>query len=95
MPIDVDIPPLTIAKVLQQVALQVFFLLFSYIQEKPDLILMGKQSIDGDNGQTGAMLAGLLDWPQASCIFSLDCSNDGKKVIVVNSFHIGGCQRRD
>lgn len=56
---------------------------------------MGKQSIDGDNGQTGAMLAGLLDWPQASCIFSLDCSNDGKKVIIVVSFYIGCCQRRN
>ena len=33
---------------------------------------MGKQSIDGDNSQTGAMLAGLLDWPQASCVFSLE-----------------------
>lgn len=34
-------------------------------REKPDLVLMGKQSIDHDYGQTPAMLAGLLDWPQA------------------------------
>lgn len=35
-------------------------------QEKPDLILMGKQAIDGDNNQTPQMLAALLNWPQAT-----------------------------
>ncbi len=35
-------------------------------EEKPDLILMGKQAVDGDNNHTGQMLAGLLDWPQAT-----------------------------
>lgn len=35
-------------------------------QEQPDLVLMGKQSIDGDNNQTGQMLAGLCGWPQAT-----------------------------
>jgi electron transfer flavoprotein beta subunit len=30
------------------------------------LVLMGKQTIDGDNNQTPQMLAGLLDWPQAT-----------------------------
>lgn len=30
----------------------------------PQLVIMGKQSIDNDNNQTGQMLAGLLDWPQ-------------------------------
>ncbi|MBA2650127.1 MAG: electron transfer flavoprotein subunit beta/FixA family protein [Legionella sp.] len=34
--------------------------------EQPDLILMGKQSIDADNNQTPQMLAGLLNWPQAT-----------------------------
>jgi electron transfer flavoprotein beta subunit len=29
-------------------------------------ILMGKQAIDDDSSQTGGMLAGLLDWPQAN-----------------------------
>lgn len=47
---------LNVAKVLQKIA----------EQEKPDLILMGKQSIDGDNNQTPQMLAALLDWPQAT-----------------------------
>ena len=35
-------------------------------EEKPDLVLMGKQAIDGDNNQTPQMLAALLDWPQAT-----------------------------
>ena len=34
--------------------------------EQPELVLMGKQSIDGDNNQTPQMLAGLLDWSQAT-----------------------------
>ena len=34
-------------------------------EREPDLVLMGKQSIDGDNNAVGQMLAALLDWPQA------------------------------
>ncbi|KTC89720.1 electron transfer flavoprotein subunit beta/FixA family protein [Fluoribacter dumoffii] len=34
--------------------------------EKPNLVLMGKQAIDGDNNQTPQMLAALLNWPQAT-----------------------------
>ena len=48
--------PLAIAKVLQKVV----------NDEKPDLIILGKQAIDGDNNQTGQMLAALLDYPQAT-----------------------------
>jgi electron transfer flavoprotein beta subunit len=35
-------------------------------REKPDLVLMGKQAVDDDSNQTGQMLSGLLDWPQAT-----------------------------
>jgi electron transfer flavoprotein beta subunit len=34
--------------------------------EKPSLVLMGKQTIDGDNNQTPQMLSALLNWPQAT-----------------------------
>ncbi|MEZ4437667.1 MAG: electron transfer flavoprotein subunit beta/FixA family protein [Polyangiaceae bacterium] len=34
--------------------------------EKPDLVLMGKQAVDGDTNQTGQVLAELLGWPQAT-----------------------------
>ena len=35
-------------------------------KEKPDLVLMGKQAVDGDSNQVGQILAELLDWPLAS-----------------------------
>lgn len=35
-------------------------------EEKPDLMLLGKQAVDDDSNQVGQMLAGLLDWPQAT-----------------------------
>ena len=53
---DSLLEPLAIAKVLQKVV----------NDEKPDLIILGKQAIDGDNNQTGQMLAALLDYPQAT-----------------------------
>ena len=35
-------------------------------KEQPGMILMGKQAIDGENNQTGQMLAGLLGWAQGT-----------------------------
>ena len=48
--------PLAIAKVISKVV----------EEENPDLIILGKQAIDGDNNQTGQMLGALLDYPQAT-----------------------------
>jgi electron transfer flavoprotein beta subunit len=48
--------PLALAKTLAKVV----------NEENPDLIILGKQAIDGDNNQTGQMLASLLDLPQAT-----------------------------
>ena len=53
---DSILEPLAIAKVLQKIR----------EDEKPDLIILGKQAIDGDNNQTGQMLGALLDYPQAT-----------------------------
>src|SRR5690606_8370682 len=53
---DADLEPLAVAKALKAVA----------EAEKPDLIIMGKQAIDGDNNAAGQMLAALLGWPQAT-----------------------------
>ncbi|TYL48349.1 electron transfer flavoprotein subunit beta/FixA family protein [Marinomonas sp. IMCC 4694] len=47
---------LSVAKLLAKVAQD----------EAADLIIMGKQSIDSDNNQTGQMVAALLDYPQAT-----------------------------
>jgi electron transfer flavoprotein beta subunit len=35
-------------------------------KESPDLVLMGKQAVDGDSNQTAQILAEMLDWPQAT-----------------------------
>jgi electron transfer flavoprotein beta subunit len=35
-------------------------------REKPDVVLMGKQAVDGDSNQVGQMLAELLNWPMAT-----------------------------
>ncbi|KAF7293205.1 putative electron transfer flavoprotein subunit beta [Mycena chlorophos] len=51
-------------------------------KEQIDLVIMGKQAIDDDAGQTGQMLAGLLDWPQATFASKLDV-DPGKKEAVV------------
>lgn len=56
-PTDIGgIEPLAVAKILKAIV----------DQEKPDLIIMGKQSIDDDSNQTGQMLAALLGWGQAT-----------------------------
>ncbi|SPQ20087.1 b19bdec3-0260-494a-9cef-bcd9fc4256d1 [Thermothielavioides terrestris] len=51
-----DLEPLTVAKLLKAAA----------EQQKSNLVILGKQSIDDDANQTGQMLAGLLGWPQAT-----------------------------
>jgi electron transfer flavoprotein beta subunit len=48
--------PLSVAKLLRAVV----------DQEKPDLVVLGKQAIDDDCNQTGQMLAALLGWPQGT-----------------------------
>ena len=56
-------------------------------QEQPDLVILGKQSIDGDNNQTGQMLAALWDRPQATFASKLDV--DGEKATVVREIDSG------
>ena len=51
-----DLEPLNIAKLLKAI----------YEREQPKIVIFGKQSIDGDNGQTGQMFAALTDLPQAT-----------------------------
>ena len=51
-----ELQPLSVAKLLKAVV----------DKEQPDLIIMGKQAIDGDNNQTGQMLGALTGYPQAT-----------------------------
>ena len=45
-------------------------------EESPNLVVMGKQAIDGDNNATGQMLSALLGWPQASFASKLELTSD-------------------
>jgi electron transfer flavoprotein beta subunit len=76
---DQDLEPLAVAKVLKAVI----------AEESPDLVVMGKQAIDGDNAATGQMLAALLDWPQAT--FASEVVIEGKTAKVTREVD-GGLQ---
>lgn len=64
-----ELEPLGVAKVLKEVVKR----------EKSNLVILGKQSIDGDNGQTGQMLAGLLGWGQATQASKIDIVGTGRE----------------
>jgi len=49
-------------------------------EEGTDLVIVGKQSIDGDYGQTAQMLATQLDWAQGTSLYSL--KHDGGSATV-------------
>jgi len=48
--------------------------------EKPELVLLGKQAIDDDSNQVGQMLAEMLGWPQATFASKVEFAD--KKVTV-------------
>ena len=65
-----DLEPLAVAKVLKALC----------EEEKPGLVLMGKQAIDDDCNQTGQMLAALLNWPPGTCASKLEIV-DGRATV--------------
>ncbi len=79
--VDVDSTPdaLTIARILAKVA----------EEEQPGLVLLGKQSIDSDNNQTGQMLAALMKRPQAT--FASEVQIEGEALTVTREVD-GGLQ---
>ena len=62
---DVEAEPLGVAKLLKAVV----------EKEAADLVILGKQSIDGDNNQTGQMLAALSNMPQGTFASELKIEN--------------------
>lgn len=52
-------------------------------KESPDLILMGKQAVDGDSNQTAQILAEMLGWPQATFAGRLKAPADLSKITAV------------
>ncbi|MES2206301.1 MAG: electron transfer flavoprotein subunit beta/FixA family protein [Pseudomonadota bacterium] len=77
---DIELQPLAVAKLLRAVV----------EQEKPDLIIMGKQAIDDDANQTGQMLAALLNWPQAT--FASEIIAEGNGTLTVAREIDGGSE---
>ena len=65
-----DLQPLDIAKALAAVV----------TKESPQLVILGKQSIDGDNNQTGHMLAALLGWGQGTFASKVELVSDSVTV---------------
>lgn len=67
---DAELQPLAVAKLLKAVV----------DKERPQLVILGKQAIDDDAGQTGQLLAALLDWPQATFASNIEI-NDGFAIV--------------
>lgn len=68
---EAELQPLAVAKLLKAVV----------DKEQPDLVILGKQSIDGDNNQTGQMLAALTGFGQATFASEIEIEGDKLKVI--------------
>lgn len=71
-PTDIGgVEPLAVAKILKKII----------EAENPDLVIMGKQSIDDDSNQTGQMLAALLNWGQATFASKVEIDGGNVKVL--------------
>ncbi len=67
---DGTVEPLAVAKILKAVV----------DEEKPGLVILGKQAIDDDCNQTGQMLAALLGWPQGTFASKIAIEGDSIQV---------------
>ena len=65
-----NVEPLAVAKILKAIV----------DEEKPGLVILGKQAIDDDSNQTGQMLAALLGWSQATFASKLEVDGADFKV---------------
>ncbi len=64
------------------------------LAEKPDLVVLGKQGVDGDSNQVGQLLAGYLGWPQATFLASLRVAADGKSATATREVDAGVEEKR-
>jgi len=51
-------------------------------KEKPDVVLLGKQAVDGDSNATAQILAEMLGWPMATFAMSIKTADGGKNIEV-------------
>lgn len=72
--------PLLIARVMEKL-----------IRQDPTikLVILGKQAIDDDSSQTGQILAGLLNWPQATFISQLNIEGNSEQLILKREVEAG------
>jgi electron transfer flavoprotein beta subunit len=68
---DTALDPLAIARVIAKVV----------ENEKPELIIIGKQAIDDDSNQAGQMIAEMLGWPQATFASKIELAGDKCTVV--------------
>ena len=68
---DAEVQPLGVARILKAI----------YDKERPSIVLFGKQSIDGDNSQTGPMFAALANLPQGTFASVLTFAGDKVEVV--------------
>ena len=69
---DGELDSLAVVKVLQAIV----------AAEQPDLVIMGKQAVDGDANQVGQMLAAKLGWPQATFAASIELAADKQSLTI-------------
>ena len=91
---DNELEPLAISKIISKIA----------EEEKPSIILMGKQAIDDDSNQTGQMTSALLNWPQATFASKIEIDDktatvtreidEGLERIKVNIPFVASCDLR-
>ena len=67
---DDEVEPLAVAKILKAIG----------DAEGPGLVILGKQAIDGDNNQTGQMLAALTGWAQGTFASAVNVEGDSVSV---------------
>ncbi len=67
---DDELQPLAVAKLLKAVV----------DKENPEIVMLGKQAIDGDHNQTGQMLSALLGWGVAAFASKIECGDDNVTV---------------
>jgi electron transfer flavoprotein beta subunit len=76
---DQELQPLAVSKLLAKIV----------EKENPSVVLVGKQAIDDDSNQTGSMLAGHLNWPQAGSASKVEFSEDKSSVVVEREVDAG------
>ena len=65
-----EIEPLAVAKIISKIV----------EEEKPEIILLGKQAIDDDCNQTAQMVSAILEWPQAAFVSKIDLNDNDAEI---------------